>query len=138
MHHPPATSLSYLDEPDSLLDALLSEDLGDPLASFGAGPAAGCAQQQQQEQQPGSGGTSGASGLVPSVVEHAGGGGLEHRSGGLGGHHSALAEAQVVPQPHMPAVAPAYRNGGFGGPVVAAAPADVLPAVKLDTASFLS
>ncbi|KAI7845625.1 hypothetical protein COHA_000911 [Chlorella ohadii] len=160
LHHPPATALSYLDEPDSLLDALLSEDLGDPLG-LGSGPHNGHHHHHgsaQQEQQPGSGGTSGASGLVPSLPEppalaaqqqqqqHGGmggsmGGGHHHMGGHH--HHHLLADAQVVPQPQQhkplgaaPAAAP-YRNG-FGGPVMAAAPTDVLPAVKVDGASFLS
>lgn len=157
LHHPPATALSYLDEPDSLLDALLSEDLGDPLG-LGGGPHNGHHHGHmaaQQEQQPGSGGTSGASGLVPSLPEqpaalqqqqHGGGGmgGGEHHHHMGGHHHQLLSDAQVVPQPqqHKP-LGPApgmaqYRNGGFGGPVAVAAPADVLPAVKVDAASFLS
>jgi hypothetical protein len=158
LHHPPATALSYLDEPDSLLDALLSEDMGDPLG-LGGGPHHnghhGSA--AQQEQQPGSGGTSGASGLVPSLPEPAAVAVQQQQGGGMGGnhhhhhhhhmgmHHHMLSEAQVVPQQQQqhkplgaaPAVAP-YRNGGFGGPVVAAAPTDVLHTVKVDGASFLS
>lgn len=157
LHHPPATALSYLDEPDSLLDALLSEDLGDPLG-LGGGPRNGHHHGHmaaQQEQQPGSGGTSGASGLVPSLPEqpaalqqqqHGGGGmgGGEHHHHMGGHHHQLLSDAQVVPQPQQhkplgptPGMAQ-YRNGGFGGPVAVAAPTDVLPAVKVDAASFLS
>ena len=48
LHHPPATALSYLDEADPLLDAILSDDLG-PLPEV---PPAQHAQPQQPPQQP--------------------------------------------------------------------------------------
>lgn len=107
LHHPPATALSYLDDTDPLLDAILADDLP-------AAPGHAMTEAAVQREQHGSFGSGGSGGTVPVAGDASGSTGHQfgshhmhhqhqHQHGGmmLPSLDSVFGQQQVVPQ-HAP------------------------------------